>query len=550
MSVLFGRIGITAAPIRRRCFIALAVAFCDVAAVQLCFRFDVLGVFGAEYDLSCPSLGLSQRVCWLFDKHAVPQSLILIPFIIGALIALGVYDPRPLLNRLEQSRRPGWWLLVSAAGAAVFIFPYLLAAAGAPISSFAPWSPYLLILGASMMIIGLLCWLSDIEQLQGTLKPRHVLALIVLIPATVAIKEGATELGWGVPVLQAATFNTTALFLQLLGEPVIYDPEQSLIGIDNFSIQVAAGCSGIAGILLVSTVMAGYILAFKEQLKISRALVLIPLAAGLSWVLNGVRIGALLWIGAHVSPELAVDGFHTYAGWLVFCALSAAMLLVAENLSWIRPREIPAAASNMPLRSDPVVAQIAPFVVLLASSLISGAIFVQPESGYPLRAILMAAAVLLFWKTYRAEIGAVGAVPLLGGTFVALIWLAVKSGGSPLTTADILGPASQAAVIAWVLFRLFGTVFLVPFIEEMFFRGYLLQRLDFGGLAGKLTALAISSALFGALHSNFWLAAASGLLFGVLALRRGRVFDAVAAHATSNAFIAAWAVSTGDWSVI
>ncbi len=352
------------------------------------------------------------------------------------------------------------------------------------------------------------------------------------------------------PVLQAATFSTTALFLQLLGEPVIYDPEQSLIGIDNFSIQVAAGCSGIAGILLVSTVMAGYILAFKEQLKISRALVLIPLAAGLSWVLNGVRIGALLWIGAHVSPELAVDGFHTYAGWLVFCALSAAMLLVAENLSWMRPREIPAAASNMPLLSDPVVAQIAPFVVLLASSLISGAIFVQPESGYPLRAILMAAAVLLFWKTYRAEIGAVGAVPLLGGTFVALIWLAVKSGGSPLTTADILGPASQAAVIAWVLFRLFGTVFLVPFIEEMFFRGYLLQRLDFGGLAGKLTALAISSALFGALHSNFWLAAASGLLFGVLALRRGRVFDAVAAHATSNAFIAAWAVSTGDWSVI
>ena len=138
MSVLFGRIGITAAPIGRRCFIALAVAFCDVAAVQLCFRFDVLRVFGAEYDLSCPSLGLSQRVCWLFDKHAVPQSLILIPFIIGALIALGAYDPRPLLNRLEQSRRPGWWLIVSAAGATVFIFPYLLAAAGAPISSFAP----------------------------------------------------------------------------------------------------------------------------------------------------------------------------------------------------------------------------------------------------------------------------------------------------------------------------------------------------------------------------------------------------------------------------
>jgi exosortase E/protease (VPEID-CTERM system) len=289
--------------------------------------------------------------------------------------------------------------------------------------------------------------------------------------------------------LQAATFNTTALFLQLLGEPVISDPERSVIGIGDFFAEVAAGCSGIAGIILVSAVMAGYALAFKEQLKISRALVLIPLAAGLSWVLNGVRIGALLWIGAHISPELAVDSFHTYAGWLVFCALSAVMLLVAENLSWIRPREIPAAASNTPLLSDPVVAQIAPFVVLLASSLISGSVFVQPESGYPLRAILMAAAVLLFWKTYRAGIGTVGAVPLLGGTFVALVWLAVKAGGSPLTIVDILGPMSRAAVIVWVLFRLFGAVFLAPFIEEMFFRSYLLQRLDFGGLAGKLTAL-------------------------------------------------------------
>ena len=313
------------------------------------------------------------------------------------------------------------------------------------------------------MIIGLLCWLSDIEQLQGTLKPRHVLTLMVIIPAAVAIKEGAAQLGWGVPPLQAATFSTTALFLQLLGEPVVSDPEQSVIGIDNFSVQVTAGCSGIAGIIMVSVVMAGYILMFEEQLKIRRALVLIPLAAGLSWVLNGVRIGALLWIGAHVSPELAVDGFHTYGGWLVFCALSAVMLLIAENLSWIRPREIPAAPSNTPLLSDPVVAQIAPFIVLLVSSLILGAVFVQPESGYPLRAILMGAAVLLFWKSYRAEIGAVDPVPLLGGTFIALVWLAVKAGGSPLTVADILGQVSQAVVIVWVLFRVFGTVFLVPF---------------------------------------------------------------------------------------
>jgi exosortase E/protease (VPEID-CTERM system) len=102
----------------------------------------------------------------------------------------------------------------------------------------------------------------------------------------------------------------------------------------------------------------------------------------------------------------------------------------------------------------------------------------------------------------------------------------------------------------WVLLRVSGTVLLVPFIEEMFFRGYLLQRLDFGGVAGKITALAVSSAWFGALHSDFLLAAASGLLFGLLALRRNKVFDAVVAHIAANGAIAAWAVSSGNWSII
>jgi exosortase E/protease (VPEID-CTERM system) len=338
--------------------------------------------------------------------------------------------------------------------------------------------------------------------------------------------------------------------LKLLGETVMSDPKQSSIGIGGFGVVVGWGCSGIAGMVMVSAVMAGYILASKKRLKIGGALMLIPLAAGLSWALNAVRITVLLLIGAHVSPQLAVDGFHSNAGWIAFCTLSAAMLFIAENMSWIHRRTAPVAAPTTSVLTDPTVAQIAPFVVLLLSSLLSGAVFLQPESGYPLRFFSMAAALLLFWNRYRAEIGAVDAIPFLAGAVVALVWLGVKAGGSPFTLADILGPASQGAVTLWVLFRVLGTVLLVPFIEEMFFRGYLLHRLDFGGVIGKITALAVSSALFGALHSNFLMAAASGLLFGMIARRRERVFDAVVAHTTANGAIAAWAMSTGDWSVI
>ena len=110
MSVLFGRIGITAAPIGRRCFIALAVAFCDVAAVQLCFRFDVLRVFGAEYDLSCPSLGLSQRVCWAlltstrFHNRSFSYPLLLI-FDVGLKALSFLRRPQPLFPACRFAAR-------------------------------------------------------------------------------------------------------------------------------------------------------------------------------------------------------------------------------------------------------------------------------------------------------------------------------------------------------------------------------------------------------------------------------------------------------------
>ncbi len=550
MSIESGHFVATAQGIGRRCALALAVSIANVATVVLCYWFDVLNVSGGESDVSCLSLGLTQRFCDAVDRGAViPQPLLLPAVIATVFIALGLYDPRPLVARLEQNRCSPWLLAISAAGAVICVSPYLMAAAGGAFLSFTSLAPYLLVVGALISFTGLLFWLSEPAQLVKMLGVRSVLVVLAMILGNYGLRE-LEDLGWRIPTLQGATFNAAIFFLKLIGETVVSDPDNSTIGINGFSAVVTHGCTGIAGILMVSTVMTGYILVVRKRLEVGRALLLIPVAAFLSWVFNGMRIATLLMLGSYGSPELAVKGFHTNAGWLIFCALSAAMLVAAENISWFHRRRGLAETPAMPLLNDPVVVQIAPFIVLLASSLLAGAVFLQPESGYPLRAVLMAAAVLLFRKVYRAEIQTVDAVPLIAGALVAVVWLVVKAGGSALTAADILGPVSQGAVILWVFFRIIGTVLLVPFIEEMFFRGYLLHRLNFGGLAGKGTALALSSALFGALHANIWLASASGLIFGLLALRRGRVFDAVVAHSTANSLIAAWALWAGDWSVI
>ncbi len=535
--------GAAAPLIGRRGAVVLFVAIAD-AALALILRYDLLGVFPDQAGMRCLSLGMPTGLCDAVVANVQPRPFIFTGIILAVVMALGLYDPRPLMYRLEQSRQSHWWLAVNAAGAAIFVSPYLLAAAGAEA---APWAPYPMLLGAVTMAISLLFWLSIVPDLASAL--YHVSVLLVIALGAEAVTD-LEKLGWGSAALVAATFNTVSFLLKIMGENAVMQPGQGMIGIGDFRVIVKATCSGVDGIAMVSAVMGGYVLLLRQRLRIARALLLIPLGAALSWLLNGVRISALILIGTYISPDLAVDGFHSYAGWLAFCVLSGSMLLAAENIAWFHRISAASAPPAMSVVSDPVVAQIAPFIVLLVSSLLAGAAFTQPEMAYPLRAVLMAAALLVFHRAYRSEIASVDAAPILAGALIAVVWLGVKAGAAPLTVTDILGPVPQGAAILWILFRVTGTVMLVPLIEEMFFRGYMLRQLDFGGTAGKATALALSSALFGALHADILLAAASGVLFGLLALRRGRLIDAVAAHATANAGVAAWAVCTGDWSVI
>ncbi len=536
--------------IGRRSVIALTVAIAGIAAVLSLLRYDLLGVYGVhKAGLPCISLGMPQQLCHAFETQAVPKSILSFAIIVAAILALGLYDPQPVISRLEQSRRPRWWLLGNAAGTAIFVSPYLLAAAGVPPAEIAPWAPYLMLLGSIAMALGLLLWLADPRDLAEVFRPYHVLVLLAAALVSEPVKALAS-LGWDNVDLREATLNMTSLVLRAMGQNAEINPGDMMIGIGGFHVIMAYSCAGFSGIAMVSAVIGGYVLLLRQRLWVARAILLVPLAAGLSWLLNAVRIAVLVLIGAYVSPELAVEGFHTHAGWLAFCVLSVLMLLAAENIAWIHRDGSPKEPHAVSLVNDPVVAQIVPFIVLLVSSLLAGAAFTRPEMGYPLRAFAMALAVFAFRPAYRSMAASVDAPPFVAGALLAVIWAGVKAGGTALTLTDILGPVSASAAVLWILIRVAGTVLLVPLIEENFFRGYLLRQLDFGGLAGKITALALSSALFGALHADILLAAASGVLFGLLALRRGRLADAVAAHATANACIAAWAVWTGDWSVI
>ena len=99
----------------------------------------------------------------------------------------------------------------------------------------------------------------------------------------------------------------------------------------------------------------------------------------------------------------------------------------------------------------------------------------------------------------------------------------------------------------WAAVRVPGTGFVVPFVEEAFFRGFVQRSLCEAGMVPPL-AIAVAAALFAVLHDRWLAAFVAGLVFGGLMARRGRLSDAFAARA--NLIVAGRAVAVGDWSLI
>jgi CAAX prenyl protease-like protein len=100
-----------------------------------------------------------------------------------------------------------------------------------------------------------------------------------------------------------------------------------------------------------------------------------------------------------------------------------------------------------------------------------------------------------------------------------------------------------------------GAVLVVPVAEELAFRGYLQRRLvaaDFANVSFRgVTAVSvvITALCFGALHHAIAAGVIASLAYSGAAYLRGRLVDAVAAHATTNAMIAAWVLIAGRWDL-
>lgn len=109
------------------------------------------------------------------------------------------------------------------------------------------------------------------------------------------------------------------------------------------------------------------------------------------------------------------------------------------------------------------------------------------------------------------------------------------------------------AAAAFLFVRFYGLVLVVPVMEELFMRSFLLRyftNADFGRVPmGTFSASAfwIVAGLSALSHPEWLVAVVASCAYALLLNRTRSLFAAVAAHATTNAALGVYVVVSGDW---
>lgn len=181
---------------------------------------------------------------------------------------------------------------------------------------------------------------------------------------------------------------------------------------------------------------------------------------------------------------------------------------------------------------------------------------------YPVKAGLVALALVLLWRHYtELRTWGLSSVHLLlsvgVGVAVLVFWVNLDASWMLLDEpGEGYDPTDEAGRIDWLLvaFRIAGAMLVVPVMEELFWRSFILrwvQQHDFMNLNPArigLKTLLITSALFAVEHLQWLAGLIAGLAYGWLYIRTRTLWAPIIAHAVTNGALGAYVVATGRWS--
>ncbi len=224
-------------------------------------------------------------------------------------------------------------------------------------------------------------------------------------------------------------------------------------------------------------------------------------------------------------------------------------------------------------RNHPTAVRLLPFVIFVLLTAAQGEFGAASAYWFYLAKTLAGLSMIFVLRPFIAEMRwAFSWEAVVVGVGIFFVWIGVsgewttqsslwvKLGLShpPGKLAAAWNPTEQfghGSALAWlfVAVRILGSTFVVPPIEEVFYRSFLYRYIaqhEFLSIPLNrfcLKSLFATAFIFGFSH-NEWLA---GILCGAayqwLVLRKNRLGDAMTAHAITNFLLGVWVVTRGAW---
>lgn len=211
--------------------------------------------------------------------------------------------------------------------------------------------------------------------------------------------------------------------------------------------------------------------------------------------------------------------------------------------------------------------RIIPFVLFMALLAARGNL--PSDIGFDLRwiygasTLLVGGLLLWWWREYgeltRQNFPTAGEFGLAIGVGLAVfgLWIVLDAPWMVLGEPGArFVPLDAAGAIIWplVVVRLAGASLVVPVMEELFWRSFIMRWVQspvFESVDPRrvgVKAIVLSTFIFVLAHTLWLAAAVAGLAYALLYRQTGKLWVAVIAHAVTNLVLGLWVVRTGNWA--
>ncbi len=223
------------------------------------------------------------------------------------------------------------------------------------------------------------------------------------------------------------------------------------------------------------------------------------------------------------------------------------------------PRESLSVNGARSFLQTPWFACVAPFAIFALFTYAGPTLGISPAIVYPLKTVIVGAALLHFWKFFRQDIRAeFSGLAIVAGILVYIVWVSFNGWYPLIGTPAGFDPFKEAAngwVYPLIAARLFGAVIVVPVMEEIFWRSFAMRFVvvsDFKSLPlGYFSwySFLLVSVAFGLEHHEWLPGIVAGVVYAGLLVRSKNLFTPILSHGVTNLLLGIHVLATSQWSL-